>query len=49
MEELCIYSTESSNDEGKNIIFNSTSTVHFQDEAVKLRLQSVTKQIKTYI
>lgn len=49
MEELCIYSTESSNDEGKNIIFNSTFTVHFQDEAVKLHLQSVTKQIKTYI
>lgn len=48
-KELCIYSTESSNDEGKNIIFNTTFTAHFQDEALKLHLQSAAKQIKTYI
>lgn len=48
-KEVCIYSTESSNDEGKNIIFNVTFTAHFQDEALKLHLQSAAKEIKTYI
>lgn len=47
---MYIYSTESNNDDKEKKMFPTLVSLHdFEDGFAKLNLQSLTKQIKTYI